>query len=799
MPEEPTVLDFVKSLLTPWKGKPLKIPREPETLARVTASVEADLAPEEKWTDQAARASAEQEAPEAFSMHPIQEEGELVDWTRSLDDREKFPETSRLPKTVEQYLPAEPKTLFTSQQTESPRITKAKALTQPAGPFPWRSLLALGVALLAQRSFEPVAGRKVEIGVIFYLVAAALLVWASWRGEWLPAKSEPDEHQAGSHVVKRITVVIGIFMGLVGIVLFGNNLFTRLNLSWQIIALALIIYGFWQPRPHSENHPWRERLRQFIDSGTGRSDRSWNIPFSSWTILLLLLTALVAFFRFSQLDTVPPEMTDDHAEKILDITRVLQGQTNIFFPNNGGREGLEMYLVAALQKLTGHDLNFMLLKIATALVGFLTLPFIYLIGKEIGNRRVGLLAFAFAGVSYWGNLVSRVGLRLPFYFLFTATTLYFLLRGLRTLHRNDFILAGLSLGLSMYGYTADRILPLVVLLGIGLFLIHRQATGQRRQVIFVTIMLILIALVVFIPLLRYLLDEPNGFLERTLTRMGSAEHVLPGPAWKIFLQNLWRAVIMFSWGDGEVWLVSVTHRPALDVVTGALFWMGVVLLFVRYLRQRHWRDIFLILSIPVLMLPSILSLAFPNENPNLYRTGGAFIPVFLIIALALDGFMRAFGTRIQRPIGLTLAWGLALFLFAFSAIQSHDLVFNQWYKEYRESSWNTTEMAQVIQSFAGSVGSLDTAWLVGYPYWAGSRVLGIATGYPTKDYAIWTDQLETTLADPRPKLFLLSPQDQADVDKLYQLYPKGWLNLYKSRVLNKDFIMFFVPPTPGDS
>jgi len=40
-----------------------------------------------------------------------------------------------------------------------------------------------------------------------------------------------------------------------------------------------------------------------------------------------------------------------------------------------------------------------------------------------------------------------------------------------------------------------------------------------------------------------------------------------------------------------------------------------VLVIVRYIRKRDWVDLFLLVSIPLLMMPSILSLAFPEENP----------------------------------------------------------------------------------------------------------------------------------------------------------------------------------------
>ena len=72
----------------------------------------------------------------------------------------------------------------------------------------------------------------------------------------------------------------------------------------------------------------------------------------------------------------------------------------------------------------------------------------------------GLFALLFAGIGYWPNVISRVGLRFPLYPLFVAPTLYYLLRGLRTRNRNDFILSGLFLGLGLHGYSPIRILPI---------------------------------------------------------------------------------------------------------------------------------------------------------------------------------------------------------------------------------------------------------------------------------------------------------------------------------------------------
>ena len=109
---------------------------------------------------------------------------------------------------------------------------------------------------------------------------------------------------------------------------------------------------------------------------------------------------------------------------------------------------------------------------------------------------------------------------------------------------------------------------------------------------------------------------------------------------------------MFAWDNGEVWPISIPHRPVLDVVSAVLFHLGVILMIIRYIRQRHWYDIFTLLSIPVLMMPSILSLAFPGENPSLNRSGAAIVPVFFDYWFGIGQFFNGFRVEWQPAPGL---------------------------------------------------------------------------------------------------------------------------------------------------
>ncbi len=715
MSEEPSVLDYIKSKLNPWKYPAIKLPLEEE-------------------------APLEQLSEPGSALQPQMQE-----------DREP------LPKPVRR-------------------------------PWPWRTLLALGIALFAQRSLEPGPNRSLDLAFGIYLLTAVLLGWAFLSGELSVPDMPADEGHPEPLTVHALSLLISLPLALVAYLAFSGNLFTLLNLALWYLAIVFILRAFWLGR--MDLSPLIQRVRAFVTRPT------WNIRITRWALLLLAAFALAVFFHIYRLSQVPPEMTSDHAEKLLDVWDVLHGQTHIFFPRNTGREFIQFYLTAGVATLFGTGISFISLKIGTMIFGLLTLPFIYLSGKELGNREIGFWAALFAGIAYWPNVITHMALRFILYPAFVAPTLYFLVRGLRRNKRNDFILSGLSLGLGLHGYTPIRILPFVVVAAVLIYLLHRQARGVRKDAILHLGVLSVTALFIFLPLLRYAEENPGIFEYRAFTRLGTLERPLPGPPLQIFIQNVWNGLLMFNWDNGEVWVTSIPHRPALGIVTGALFILGVILVTLRYYRRRQWQDIFLLLSVPMLSLPSTLSLAFPSENPNLGRAGAAFIPVFLIAGIAMYSILNAVRERLgNTPWALRLAWSLGVLLLLWSVVQNYDLLFNQYYTEFALSAWNSSEMGQVIRDFTDTVGTPDTAWVVPYPYWVDTRLVGMNAGYPTKDYAIPPDQLQSTLALPGPKLFLIDTQDRQTVTTLNSLYPNGFLKEYQSKYPDKNFLEFFVPPS----
>lgn len=727
---EPSVLDYIKALLTPWKGKPPQIPAEPELSE--TGSVDISIEPSE------------------------------------LSQAEGIP-------TSDFGLASEPEVV------ETPEIKLFNVYK-----FPWTLIVACVLALIAQLNLEP-PDRAIIPAVILYILSAAFLIAGCVRKDW-EWNQEPESILSTiPRTIRSARFWAALPFLLVAFVLFRGNRFTAVNLTFWIVGLVLLVSAFWV---NSTVQPtfW-SRIRSFVHRP------AWTFRISRWTMLIAATVALTAFFRFYQLNALPAEMFSDHAEKLLDVGDVLAGKFSIFFPRNTGREALQMYLTALVGIVFGTKLSFLSLKIGTTLAGFFTLPYIYLLGKEIGNRWVGLFAFVLAGIAYWPNVISRVGLRFPLYPLFVAPTLFYLLRGLKNQRRNDFIWAGIALGIGLHGYSPIRILPVVVVAAVGLYLLHEKLKVKRRGALLGLGVTAGISLAIFLPLVTYMLENPDTFWYRALTRSGTIEASYPGSVVLIFLSNLWKSMIMFFFDNGNIWVHSIPNRPALDVISAALFFIGFVLILLRYIRSRNWLDLFLLVSIPLLMLPSILSLAFPDENPSLNRSGGAIIPVFILAAFGLEAVVSSLRQAVAGKAGKVIAAIIAMGVIVLSAAANYDLVFNQYDHQFRAGAWNTSEIGSVIKNFAGSEGNLDTAYVIPYPYWVDTRLVGINAGDPLKDYALSPDDLGSTLTEKRAKLFILNTADISSANEIQEMYPTGTVYLYDSELEGKDFLMIFVPPS----
>jgi len=249
-------------------------------------------------------------------------------------------------------------------------------------------------------------------------------------------------------------------------------------------------------------------------------------------LLLIFILAIATFFRLWKLTLIPPGLYPDVAINGNDALETLRtGNFKVFYPENNGREGLMMWLIALSFSVFG--VNIWSIKIVAAIIGILTVLGLYFLTKElfqIGNWKnevIALLASFFLATSFWHVNFSRIGFRailLPFILVFGF---YFLLKGFRTQRFLNFIVSGILFGFGFYTYISYRfivlLLPLVLLCW---WSIYQKEKLQKKYLSLVICYLSLVILIA-LPLGIYFLQHPQNFISRaSQTSVFSTENPL---------------------------------------------------------------------------------------------------------------------------------------------------------------------------------------------------------------------------------------------------------------------------------
>lgn len=658
--------------------------------------------------------------------------------------------------------------------------------------------VALATAIVCQ----VFAQQQPNIALVGFLLSGVVFV-AALRGvpEFVP---EPAVHDAPPsewlirssrfRAAMALTAMVTLVFAYLGFA--GNRFTTSAVVLWAAGALCFFL-AVWQKD--------RERASNGV---TAQSETVHSLGIRPHHVALLGIVALAVFFRFHHLGLTPIEMTSDHAEKLLDVRDVLLGERPVFFIRNTGRECVQFYLTAVLIWLTPLELGHLALKVGTAFVGVLAIPFTYLLGKELYGRQIGLLAAALLAMAHWHVAIARVGLRFPFTAAFATPTLYFLFRAFRHNRRRDWVFSGAFLGIGLHTYIPMRIVPLLLVVLCLTKLVldwsdrragrEPQPSGLRLDFWFNAGIGALTAWLFFLPLFRFMVDEPKRFWLRATSRSIGNELSL-AEAVDTFLLNVKNAFWMFNFKGDVVPINTIGWSPVLGWVTGAAFVLGLASLYWTMIVRRDRRSLYLLIVLFVLLLPSILSLSFVGENPSVVRAGGAPPVAVLIAAVALHGWMSSlgrFGRGLGHPAGRWLApAALAMILIA-SGIYNYHWYFVRYHRQFIEAVNNPRDLAAVVREWIESGGSLENAHHVTYTHWVDTRLVGVYLGnIDWKGAVRQHNLLPFNPADGAARLYLLHPDDIASRERLEGAFPQGHWHRQSSLDpgLVRDFVVFEVP------
>ena len=660
------------------------------------------------------------------------------------------------------------------------------------------------------------------IGMAVWLGVDAFLVYQNRkRAITIPSAPPPPEHY-GLHPVRLVFLFFGGMTVVLTLLLSRGNEFNILGVLTWIMSILLVSALL---------------LPDQVLFGNGRF--RLNLPsFQEPTVWILLgMMVIGGFFRLYQLDATPPQMTSDHVEKLLDAQRVLNGHWQIFFPNNGGREPLQMYLMAGFSQLPGLGMNFFSLKLLSAVEGIVILPMIWWMTRMIfgeTDRRLGnivaLCAMGLVAVSLWHVELSRLALRIVLTTGVTALLVGWLSRAYRTNQRVPYLVSGVILGVGLYMYQAVRMLPVVVVVGVAFAMLGRSRRNRQQfmRYVYNLAALVVISAVVFVPLFVFSLENPDLFWLRTSGRLlgdsviqeidtngniigrnatlneriSAFQSNLP-----ILRQNILNVLKMFNLKGDVAWINHASNAPHLDALTGALLLLGMVS-WIGYAVRRRDSVIWLVpVAAFIMLLPSALSIAYPIENPSTTRTSGALPFVYLMMAFPLGMMVHSLMQLtpqkwLQRGIATLVMGGVILISF----LSNSKTYFLDYHNNYLLSSLPYRQGGEHLYAFNHEVGGIGNAFMIAYPYWWDHRALGFEAGIVN-----WQNGI-VTLADvpqflenamrrtdayhlnvERDLLFFYSVDDVATRTQLSAWFSNGEHHEITIQEQNRNYAMFQVP------
>jgi len=411
--------------------------------------------------------------------------------------------------------------------------------------------------------------------------------------------------------------------------------------------------------------------------------------------ILIILIAII--FRFWKLGDIPPGLYPDIAVNGTDAIRANENLSyQLFYPANNGREGLFINLIAVAFKIFGTGI--WQLRLVGAIIGTLTVYGVYLLTKEILDKRSALFASLFTASSFWAVNFSRIGFRaimVPFIIVFS---LYFLLRKLNDKNKSiwDFIIAGVIFGLGFHTYISFRIAPLILAIIAGYILIYKRNLVKKywKGILLLCIAIFIAAL----PILIYFQAHAADMALRTGQVSIFNEGVNKGNFLGTLLKTTSLAFGMFNFYGDPNWRHNFSKLPDLNPIVGILFIAGIVISLKSLFTKKDKKTnqpidklpyLLMISWLIIMLIPAILT---EEGMPHSLRAIGSMIPAFMLAGLGAKYLYEKFAEKKEY-----LVKKITVFICSLIIIFDFSLYFVLWPKNPEVIGQFTTRYVEIAK------------------------------------------------------------------------------------------------------
>lgn len=519
------------------------------------------------------------------------------------------------------------------------------------------------LSLMLQRSGRPAIAWIITIGVCALLIAASLLIPAE-----LAYVVPPLWHlllivvvglgTLGLARALRVRVSgsgrwagLGLLLGLAGQLLLRMQ---RADLWINVLGGALLLGG----------GALAAAALPGIKGDAGMPSREGSDSrFQPW-MLLVGCVVLALGLRLYQLGSIPFGMWRDEARHALLALRILDEPAfrPVYVPEvpiQVDLPALLFYLQAIPIALLGPTV--VAARLVPVLVGSLTLIPIYILGRRLGGRSVGLAAALLLAVSSWHIALSRFASPAVLDPFFTLTGLVLLDRAISMDERAGrrrillALAAGAIMALALYTYHTGRLMPLVA----AALIVARLGLSRRawRREWSTLAAFALGAILVASPLMHYIWTSPESF-NRRINQIGSVaeteSQVTPAYALE---ENVIRYALMWNVEGERNARHHVPLVPLVDPLTGLLFVIGLILLC---RNGQQFQSRLLLMLLLLALVPGLLS----SDAPHALRSIDVVAPTMLIAAIALTALgmaVQCSWPALRLPLGVGVPAAAVLF------------------------------------------------------------------------------------------------------------------------------------------
>ncbi len=600
-----------------------------------------------------------------------------------------------------------------------------------------------------------------------------------------------DRPTSGAYILILLGLIL-FFMALNGIALGAAPTFVvpeqvqRLHIRWRWMAgsFGLAAFAAWRSIVKPQEGYlgeylliWGMAMFCFVIAVWPREEEPRqrdDAPLQRWEYGLLVALFLGAFLlRGLYLDKVPPLLDQDEALFAGEGATIRQENFLVtpFEPGMHSHPRLYQALIGVSTALFGQTLPGA--RMPSAILGALCIPALYLLGREMGGWRMGLVASMFALPWAFHVQFSRLSMNQPGDPLFATLSFYFLLRGLRRGAAADYALSGIMLGIAQLFYHGGRLaVPVMLAYLVWLWLRERPLIARQWRLILIVP---LAFFVTTLPQNYYLLYfqqplstryDPNillgGQLKSVIDRGGDVREYLTNQVRYSFLA-------LVSTNDQGGWygrgsnLMGPFGGPLL--IIGALMSLLILWKHPRWSLPLGW-------SLAVIVVGSTLSIS-PPQYQRYYPAVSAFaVLVGMGVMSAAQGIASslkqpALGSRLALAAGAVLMLAnlffyVGVYVRAGNYLQNRgDWATNRTAREM-VSGYQTGRQVVLVGAFATGVENT----LVVQFFMSGKKYINVDVN---ADIQASLEKFEPK----KPYLFVVAPERKDDLTWLQATFPGG--------------------------